>query len=226
MPAEQIVVVRHGRTESNAIGRWQGQLDVPLDDEGRRQSETAAAVLVPTFTDVVKLVTSDLSRAVETARPLAAGWGLEAETDTDLREVYAGKWEGLSQDEVRAQWPDDLARWRNGEDIYMGGGERISHAGARVAAAIAAHAETLDGGTLVAVGHGAGLRVGVPFLLGLEFGQLSLIGLHNTRWGVLVPGNTHRWRLEAWNLSADPPPEGPTGETGEKRFLPNGEGAL
>ena len=113
-------------------GRFQGQLDPPLDDEGRAQAARTAPHLAAVLhgQDVV-LVSSDLQRAVDTAGPLAALLGVPVQVDERLREHGLGSWEGLTRDEVaerhpgstRTGWPgarcpDAAARrrptWRRG----------------------------------------------------------------------------------------------------------------
>lgn len=139
-----LVVVRHGRTAWNAARRYQGWADVPLDEEGRRQSAAAAAGIVDALTGrPVSVVSSDLRRAVETAALLAAGLdgavlvGPPA-VDPHLREVDVGAWEGLTNAEAEEKYPEEYRRWALGEDVARGGGETLADAGARVAAAIAA----------------------------------------------------------------------------------------
>lgn len=109
----RVVLWRHGRTAWNAEGRFQGQLDVELDEEGRAQAERAGrllASLAPTM-----LVSSDLRRAVDTASALARHVDLPVQVDADLRETYAGKWQGLTGVEIAARFPAEHARWTAGD---------------------------------------------------------------------------------------------------------------
>ena len=198
----RIVVVRHGRTAYNHEDRWQGQLDVPLDDVGRHQ----AALMAPEVgsMDPVAIVSSDLSRALETARAVAATTGLPVAEDKRLREINAGQWQGLTGAEVRARFPGETERIRAGEDIPRGiDGETWSELGQRVAAALADFASTLPAGGLgVAVTHGAAARAGVGVLLGLPFEHWRVLGgLGNCAWAVLEQ-QSFGWRLGGWNLVA------------------------
>jgi probable phosphoglycerate mutase len=195
--AEEIVLWRHGRTSSNADGRFQGQLDVPLDDVGRAQAAHAAQYLA----EIVKvassctIVSSDLSRATGTARALAESVNLPVITDPGLRERHAGAWEGLLKDEIVARHPVEFAAWRAGEDIPLGGGERFSESAQRAAATIRHHAAAMDGGVLVVVSHGAALRGALLRLLGLEDQPADLLdGLRNAHWARL------RCRVDGWQL--------------------------
>jgi probable phosphoglycerate mutase len=198
MAADKVVLWRHGRTASNAAGLWQGQLDIPLDEVGCEQAEVAAEVL--SKLSPARLVSSDLSRAADTMAALARVTGLPVETDTRLREVHAGRWQGLSRAQIAEQWPDDLAAWTRGDDIPVGGGETRSQVAQRAAAAIEEHAESTDSGVLVISSHGGALRGAVARMLGLSTGNWgSFAGLRNCHWGVLVHGR-HGWVVDSWNV--------------------------
>ncbi len=129
----RLLVVRHGQSEWNATGRWQGRADPPLTDEGRRQSRAATGAL-GSFDAVVA---SPLLRAVETATIIAERLGIgPVPTDPDLMERDAGEWQGLTRVQIQEQWPgyledgrrppgyepDDaiLARVRSGLDRIAG----------------------------------------------------------------------------------------------------------
>jgi broad specificity phosphatase PhoE len=200
--AARVVVLRHGRTGHNLRHVWQGQLDVPLDEVGVRQAQLAARVVAAL--DPVAVVTSDLLRASATAQAVADVHGLPVKVDERLREVDAGRWQGLSGDEIIAAGDGDLlAAWRRGEDVALGGAERPSELGRRGAVALREHAATIDGGTLVVVAHGAVLRAGVLTVLGLEQPLWTVLaGLPNCGWGLVQPGEP-TWRLLAWGLAAE-----------------------
>jgi probable phosphoglycerate mutase len=200
--SRRVVVVRHGRTAYNHEDRWQGQLDVPLDDVGRHQ----AALMGPQVgsLDPVAIVSSDLSRARVTADAVAATTGLPVREDPRLREINAGQWQGLTGAEVRARFPQETERVRAGEDIRRGvDGETWGELGARVAAALRDLASGLPEKSVgVAVTHGAAARAGIGVLLGLPFEQWRVLGgLGNCAWAVLEE-QSFGWRLVGWNLVA------------------------
>jgi glucosyl-3-phosphoglycerate phosphatase len=202
MTGPRLVVVRHGRTAYNHDDRWQGQLDVPLDDVGRHQ----AALMAPQVgsLDPVAIVSSDLSRALETAGAIGSTTGLPVTEDKRLREIYAGQWQGMTGAEVRARFPGETERIRAGEDIPRGvDGETWSELGDRVAAALWDFSVTLPvGGLGVAVTHGAAARAGIGVLLGLPFEHWRVLGgLTNCAWAVLER-QSFGWRLTGWNLVA------------------------
>ncbi len=100
-----IYLVRHGETEFNREGRYQGRLDSPLTDRGRRQARLCGQLLAR-HVDSGAIWTSPLPRAVETARVVEAALpDAELRIDERLREVSFGLWEGLTRAEIVAGWP-------------------------------------------------------------------------------------------------------------------------
>ncbi|HEY6793514.1 MAG TPA: histidine phosphatase family protein [Kineosporiaceae bacterium] len=201
MTADRLLLWRHGRTASNAADRFQGQLDVPLDDVGRVQVKDAAELLAERIADrPCRIISSDLSRAHETALALAGFAGIPVTLDARLREVSVGRWQGLLHGEVKDVDPDGFAAWLSGDDIAVGGGERRSEAAARAAESIEEHARAMAGGVLVAASHGAALRGAVQRLIGLATWSPHLLGgLRNAHWAELGRRG-HRWYLDRYNL--------------------------
>ena len=204
MSAGTIVLWRHGRTEYNITARLQGQIDIPLDDVGRWQVAQAAQDLARRFTPA-RLVSSDLGRALDTARPLGELIGLDVETDPRLRERAFGEWEGLDVAEIAERWPEEFAVWQAGRDPQRGGAESRSAVAARVAEVITELASPMaSDATLVVVSHGAAISLGLTVLLGLDpAAWRGLVGPHNAHWSVLRASSGHSappWRLEAHNV--------------------------
>jgi len=97
-----MLLVRHGQSEWNALGRWQGQADVPLSDLGRRQARVAASAIGTV--DII--VASDLERAAHTAAIIGETIGVgPVMIEPLLRERDAGEWSGLTRKEIDAAWP-------------------------------------------------------------------------------------------------------------------------
>src|ERR1039458_8173889 len=105
----RLLLWRHGQTQWNVEGRFQGQSDIPLDAVGHQQAERAARLLAALRPDVI--ISSDLGRALATAAPLARLTGLTVTTDKDLRERHGGAWEGLTDAEIRTRYPEEHAKW-------------------------------------------------------------------------------------------------------------------
>lgn len=146
----RLLVVRHGQSEWNAVGRWQGQADPPLDRAGQLQA-VAAAELLGTFDAVWA---SDLQRARLTAEIIAELIGIgPVQIDPRLREVHVGPWEGLTRDEVEAGWPGYLAERRRPD-----GFEPYDAAAQRLSAALGDIAAEHPGGEVLVISHGGIIR--------------------------------------------------------------------
>ena len=196
----EVLLWRHGRTEWNAAGRFQGQLDSPLDETGRAQ--VAAGALEVARHRVGRIVSSDSARALHTADALAHVTGLPVHVDARLREVHLGEWSGLTREQVQERFPDEYAAWVAGRDISRGGGETFAEVGARGWACVLEHLEMVDDGALVAVTHGGtSLSVlvealGIPMELRRAFGPLE-----NAHWSRLT-WQGDRPRLAEHNVGA------------------------
>jgi broad specificity phosphatase PhoE len=153
----RVLLVRHGQSEWNADGRWQGQADPPLTDLGRAQAHHAARALG----QVDAIVASDLQRAAETAAILSGELGVgPIVLDPDLRERDAGAWSGLTRPEIDAGWPGFLEDRRRPE-----GWEPDEQLLARaVAALVRIHALVGPDGEAIVVTHG-----GLVYLLESRF---------------------------------------------------------
>ncbi|HEY6356422.1 MAG TPA: histidine phosphatase family protein [Burkholderiaceae bacterium] len=108
--ATRIIAIRHGQTAWNAEMRMQGQLDTALDALGRRQAQQLAQALAHEPIDAI--VASDLSRAMQTAAPLADARDLRVQSERGLRERGFGDFEGFTYADIARHWPAETARWR------------------------------------------------------------------------------------------------------------------
>ena len=213
MTARKLVLWRHGRTSWNSINRFQGQEDVPLDEVGFDQVRRAAQTLIglqPTH-----IVSSDLVRAADTARALAKLADLEVHLDPDLRETFAGVWQGMTRTELLEQFPEDYVAWAGDSNLRPGGGETRLEVADRVMRGINRALEQVPaGGTLVVASHGGSLRAALGRLLALEPTQWSALGvLANAQWSVLIELDENipkpealRWRLSEYNAGSLPEP--------------------
>lgn len=123
---KRIYLFRHGETEWNANGRFQGHTDIPLNDVGREQAKTLGQNLVAHGLQLV--VSSDLSRAFETGKIVADATGIPIFMDAGLRESNLGESEGMTRDEVVAKYGEEQQnRWRSpleaDLDVRFPGGE-------------------------------------------------------------------------------------------------------
>jgi probable phosphoglycerate mutase len=183
---------------------------VPLDAVGVAQAERAAAMLA--VLGPTAIVSSDLARARDTAEALARATGLGVTTDSDLREVHAGTWQGLLRQELLDGHGKDLQAWSMGDEVRPGGGETRTEVAARMLAAIdRALISVAEGGTLVVVTHGGAARSAVCAMLGLPRETWAAFGVFaNCSWAVLTetgwPPPYPAWRLTEYNAGSLPVP--------------------
>ncbi len=158
--------MRHGRTEWNAGGRFQGQTDVALDPTGRTQARALAAFLAEERFDAY--VSSDLARARETAEAIAGRSLFGGELDPDWREMAFGAWEGLTWEEIVARFPELAVRPANVPRFTTPhGGESFECLCTRVERALATLlARVPPGGKALAVTHAGVLHALLRTLLG------------------------------------------------------------
>ncbi|MBV9660949.1 MAG: histidine phosphatase family protein [Acidimicrobiales bacterium] len=184
----RLIAVRHGQTAWNALGRFQGHADPPLDPTGVEQARHVAADLA----DLVLsgglgarrpgVLSSDLRRAVMTAEAVARAIDIEFETDPALREIDLGTWTGLNRQEALSRFPTEFHLWEAGAEIRRGGGETPAETGRRAAdrielALVTGSAQvsrsvlgsepavaTESPPSLIVVGHGVSLQAALEVL--------------------------------------------------------------
>jgi broad specificity phosphatase PhoE len=163
-----LILVRHGETDWNRDGRWQGHADAPLNDRGREQGRALASELAGE--DIAAVYSSDLARARETAEIMAARLGGPVSVDRRLREVDVGGWSGLTMDEIEARFPEEITRWR-AEDPHhtFDGGESYSAMGERVVAALEEIAANHPDGQVLVVLHGGPIRAVLAHSAGISY---------------------------------------------------------
>jgi probable phosphoglycerate mutase len=151
-----LFLVRHGETDWNAAGRWQGQTDVPLNARGREQAREVAERL--RAGGIAAIASSDLLRARATAEIVASELGLEvSHLDAALRERRFGCFEGLTREEVAARFPEAWARYLADPGPAPPGGESRDELIGRLLPAVASAVARLPGPLLVVM-HGGAMR--------------------------------------------------------------------
>lgn len=182
----RLLLVRHGESEWNAQGRWQGQADPPISDHGRHQ----AAVAADRIGAVDLVAASTLQRATITAQIIAEVLGVgPVRPDERLIERDAGEWSGLTREQIKQAWPgyladdpDDRARerrppgWEPDESLLG----RAEQALADLARPLGAE------GTALVVTHG-GVIYALEARLGAERRYLPNLG---ARWIDVIPDST------------------------------------
>lgn len=163
MSSSTLYYIRHGETEWNASGRFQGWRDISLNDKGRSQAKQAGGILKELLArddrDIAELpfVASPLGRARETMELVRETLGVPREgyaLDARLREIGYGHWEGMTLSEMEAAHPEIFAR-RNADkwSVAAPGGESYADLAARVQAWLSGHERDA-----VVVAHGGTMR--------------------------------------------------------------------
>lgn len=192
----RLCLVRHGETDWNAQRRLQGSTDIPLNRQGLRQARATAERLADERFD--HLYSSDLGRAMETARASAERLGLDILPLPDLRERNYGQFQGLTHDEAQQRYPALQPRLRAREPhATPPGGESLAVFSQRVERAFESLVATHTGATLLIVSHGGVLDIAYRLATGmpLEAPRDFVIGNACINW--IVHDGTD-WQLESW----------------------------
>jgi broad specificity phosphatase PhoE len=161
-----LLLVRHGETDWNRDGRWQGGSDTRLNDLGREQARALAEELDGSI-DVV--YSSDLARARETADIVATKLGLEVRVDPRLRERSFGSWEGLTTPEIEVRFADSHRRWRDGDGAGADDAETFEDFFVRVSAFLADVLRLHPRQEVLVISHGGSIRVIHALAAGVDY---------------------------------------------------------
>ncbi|HKZ54971.1 MAG TPA: histidine phosphatase family protein [Anaerolineales bacterium] len=176
-----LLLLRHGVTQWNQEGRYQGQADPPLDEDGRREAGEVAARLQSMQIDAVH--SSDLRRAVETARIIAERLRREVKIERRLREVHQGSWEGLLVEDIPARYPLEWAAiLRDPLHARPPGGESLVEVAQRVGDALDEIAGAHPSGTVLIVSHGLALAAALCRARDLPLEQARGLIPGNSQW--------------------------------------------
>jgi probable phosphoglycerate mutase len=168
-----ILLARHGETDWNREGRFQGHADPPLNETGCAQAAELAAELEGV--ELAAVYSSPLRRAVETAAVVAAEHGLEPVAVDALREVDVGSWQGLIRAEIEARFPEQFARWLDYDQGWEDG-ESYEEMGRRAVAVLLELAAAHEGERILAVTHGGPIRAAFAFADGTSHADARRFG--------------------------------------------------
>jgi broad specificity phosphatase PhoE len=196
-----VYLVRHGETVWNAARRVQGHTNSALSDRGRQQAHAVAARLgcLP----IQAIYSSDLTRALDTAAPIAATLGLGIVPTAELREKSYGQWEGMTEDEIRAADPAGWHRYHVERqlDYAIPGGETWPKVQTRIVGALhhilADHPKPED--AVLLVGHGGSLRAAILDALQAPLSTLLRLRLDNASVSLLEYRSGHGGRVVSLN---------------------------
>ncbi|MBI5628363.1 MAG: histidine phosphatase family protein [Candidatus Rokubacteria bacterium] len=175
----RLIVLRHGETEWNRQGRYQGCIDTRLSQEGRAQARAASQALASR--KLAAVYSSQLTRAKETAEMIAAHHRVAVSEDSAFAEICHGLWEGLTVEEARAEFPDLYAAWRERPGtVTMPGGENLAQVRDRVLDRLERLRTDHDGGTVCLVTHGSPLRLVLLDALGCSLDRFWMFHCGST----------------------------------------------
>lgn len=171
----RLLLVRHGESQANKDRYFAGQVDPPLTELGLRQAQCTAKFLAEAYR-IDAVIASDLQRAAETGRQAALAAGVPFSVDPGLREIYAGRWEGVAFDRLWEVDPEAQRLWN--QDIGHArcpGGESVEELAHRIYSTVARICEENPGKTLVLACHATPIRVLMWHMSGRELGYVQQI---------------------------------------------------
>lgn len=205
MTIKRVIFVRPGETDWNFGERWQGWLDVPLNDHGRHQVERLATLM--RNIGIGALYTSDLRRAKQTAEVICRHAGIEPRVDDRLRERHIGSWQGLRLAEMKAWFPEEFEQYvADRMDFRFPGGESLADVQARMLPAFLSIVADDAAETVAVVSHTVSIRVLLAKLidgfnpLDVRLGNSSVTTIvrNGDGWRMVVPNDiTHLEGLES-----------------------------
>ncbi|MBQ7779861.1 MAG: histidine phosphatase family protein [Clostridia bacterium] len=155
----KFLMIRHGESEANLKRVFAGHYNAPLTDLGRRQARATAEYIKQTF-KVDKIYASDLDRAFCTGKATADLFGLDITPTKELREIYAGDWEGRIFDDIKEEYPDLFGKWFGDTgNVRPPNGESVEELGDRIITCIKKIGDENPDSTVVLATHATPIRV-------------------------------------------------------------------
>ena len=196
MQPTQLIIIRHGETEWNLEGRIQGHMDSPLTESGRAQAEAIATRLQTV--EVNALYSSDRGRAYSTAQVVSHKTGQDILTDKRLRELHLGKFEGLTEEEVRKRFPEEYVYLKKAVPDYIyPGGESKEQFSLRVISCLEELMGKHQGEQIVVITHGGALSRLIRYTLGMPVVGSNEYKICNAALNIFSYENK-RGQLEIW----------------------------
>lgn len=159
MESTTIILVRHGESLANVARFFAGHTNVDLSEKGYVQAEMTVDYILDRYS-VDKIYASDLQRAYNTVKPAADRLGMDVIPDTELREIFAGEWEGKSFTNLQKTFPEEYAVWMNDiGNAVPTGGECVRHLWERVSGELSRIAGENPGKTVLIGTHATPIRV-------------------------------------------------------------------
>ncbi len=173
----EFFLIRHGETDWNKPERFRGRSDIGLNANGKRQAEKIAARLARAQSRPVAVYSSPLTRAIETADPIARVFGLVTEARAELLDIDYGGWEGLSVPDVEEKFPELYQTWlRRPGHVKFPGGESTRQVRVRIENLFSDLGEKHRGENVVLISHRITCHVALCYALGLNNDNLWRMG--------------------------------------------------
>lgn len=173
-PVTRLIVVRHGESMANKQCIFAGHTDVDLTKLGKKQAELVCGFLCSCKYKIDKIYSSDLSRAYNTVFPAAEKLGLEIIKDENLREIYAGKWEGATFESLKENFPESYNTWMtNIQNARCDGGESVGELAVRIKNEIDRIISQNKGKTILIASHGTPIRIMSALWKGVELSDIQ-----------------------------------------------------
>lgn len=195
----RIIMIRHGQSEANAANKFAGHSDFDLTELGKTQA-AAAAKHLRSLENIDVIYASDLLRAHNTALPFAEAYSLPINDRTELRELFAGEWEGRTIKEIIDIYGEDFRVWHEDfSNARCTGGESVGELYSRVVAAVLALAKENDGKTMLIATHATPIRaieayankLGAERINEIPFVKNSSLNIFEYEGGELIPVRTN-----------------------------------
>lgn len=197
----RLILVRHGETNWNLEGRYQGQEDTDLSSRGLEQGRQLGEALQHVPIDAY--IASPLKRAYMTAQFCAEGQGKIVATDDRLEEINHGTWEGQLASDIEAKYPQEFQQWRQAPHLVRmpgPGGESIEDVRKRAHAALMDYVKAYDGKTILVAAHDAVNKAIICDIMGLGMDHFWQIKQDNTCVNVLEY-DQGQWRIVLLNYT-------------------------
>ena len=156
---KMLVAVRHGQTDWNVEERFQGQLDIPLNDAGLNQARALRSHLAAIRFDAA--YSSPLQRALNTAQIIASD--LTVSIDPRLIEIHHGYWQGKTKRDIAERWPREWEQW-NSDPLCFRPPEAETADGVRTR--VQDFLSTMQGSNILCVSHGVVIQTVLSLLIG------------------------------------------------------------
>ncbi len=157
----RLLLIRHGESEANQKDIFAGHLDAKLTEKGLEQARLTAEYVANTY-KADKAYASDLQRAFVTGKTVADRLGLEIQPCKELREIEAGKWDGMVFDDIVKVYPEDFGKWTSDiGNACCTGGESVVSLAKRIMTALNKIADENPDKTVIVASHATPIRVAI-----------------------------------------------------------------